>query len=61
MAVLLNVGPLVVPLTRALYYDSHKVLYPQPPKLFSHNDQQSMCGNPTPSWPATRAMWGRTG
>jgi uncharacterized protein (DUF1501 family) len=41
MAVQLNVGPLVVPLTRAQYNNSNKKLYPQPPKLFSHNDQQS--------------------
>ncbi|RYF72995.1 MAG: DUF1501 domain-containing protein [Comamonadaceae bacterium] len=41
VAVQLNVGPLVVPLSRALYNNSNKKLYPQPPKLFSHNDQQS--------------------
>jgi len=35
---LLNVGPLVVPTTRA-QYDSQTV--PLPPKLFSHNDQQA--------------------
>ncbi|MFM6989947.1 MAG: DUF1501 domain-containing protein, partial [Rhodoferax sp.] len=35
---LLNVGPLVVPTTRA-QYDSKTV--PLPPKLFSHNDQQA--------------------
>lgn len=39
LAVQLNVGPLVVPLTRAQY--EAKAL-PQPPKLFSHNDQQSV-------------------
>jgi uncharacterized protein (DUF1501 family) len=39
MAVQLNVGPLVVPLTRAQYFDRSS---PQPPKLFSHNDQQSV-------------------
>jgi uncharacterized protein (DUF1501 family) len=39
MAVQLNVGPLVVPLTRA-EYDARTL--PQPPKLFSHNDQQSI-------------------
>lgn len=38
-AVQLNVGPLVVPLTRAQY---HSGAYPLPPKLFSHNDQQSI-------------------
>jgi uncharacterized protein (DUF1501 family) len=38
MAPLLNVGPLIAPLTRA-QYDSGSV--PRPAKLFSHNDQQS--------------------
>ena len=38
-AVQLNVGPLVVPLTRAQYNSG---AYPLPPKLFSHNDQQSV-------------------
>ncbi len=37
-AVLLNVGPLVVPLTRAQYEAGQ----PRPPQLFSHNDQQSV-------------------
>ena len=39
LAVQLNVGPLVTPLTREQY--EARVL-PQPPKLFSHNDQQSL-------------------
>jgi uncharacterized protein (DUF1501 family) len=39
LAVQLNVGPLVVPLTRKQY--EARVL-PQPPKLLSHNDQQSV-------------------
>jgi uncharacterized protein (DUF1501 family) len=38
MAPVLNVGPLLAPMTRA-QYDSQSV--PRPPKLFSHNDQQS--------------------
>ena len=42
LAVQLNVGPLVVPLTRAQYESSNRALYPLPPKLFSHNDQQSV-------------------
>ena len=42
MAVQLNVGPLIVPLTRAQYESSNRALYPLPPKLFSHNDQQSI-------------------
>jgi uncharacterized protein (DUF1501 family) len=41
-AVQLNVGPLVVPLTRSQYNSSDRVRYPLPPKLFSHNDQQSV-------------------
>lgn len=39
LAVQLNVGPLIVPLTRRQF--EARVL-PQPPKLFSHNDQQSV-------------------
>ena len=41
-AVQLNVGPLVVPLTLAQYNGSDRTNYPLPPKLFSHNDQQSV-------------------
>ncbi|MDA8446023.1 DUF1501 domain-containing protein [Paracidovorax valerianellae] len=41
-AVQLNVGPLVVPLTRAQYASADRRNYPLPPKLFSHNDQQSV-------------------
>lgn len=40
-AIQLNVGPLVVPLTLAQYQSNSKA-YPQPPKLFSHNDQSSI-------------------
>lgn len=38
-AVVSNVGPLVVPTTRAQY---RAASVPLPPKLFSHNDQQSL-------------------
>jgi uncharacterized protein (DUF1501 family) len=38
LAVQLNVGPLVVPTTKAQYISAS---VPLPPKLFSHNDQQS--------------------
>lgn len=38
-AVQLNVGPLVAPMSRQ-QYNAHSV--PRPPKLFSHNDQQSV-------------------
>jgi len=47
-AVQLNVGPLIVPLTRALYNTSDRVKYPLPPKLFSHNDQQSVWQSSSP-------------
>lgn len=41
-AIQLNVGPLVSPLTRAQYQSGNTAKYPIPPKLFSHNDQQSV-------------------
>lgn len=41
MAPLLNVGPLVVPLTKAQYESDNNSAFPRPAKLFSHNDQQS--------------------
>ncbi|MGE0349401.1 DUF1501 domain-containing protein [Hydrogenophaga sp.] len=53
-AVQLNVGPLVVPLTRQQYRSSNRVLYPLPPKLFSHNDQQSV-------WQTSQAEGATTG
>jgi uncharacterized protein (DUF1501 family) len=48
MAVQLNVGPLVKPLTRAQYNSSDKVANPRPPQLFSHNDQQSVWQSSSP-------------
>jgi uncharacterized protein (DUF1501 family) len=42
LAVQLNVGPLIKPTTLAQYNDTNKVANPLPPKLFSHNDQQSV-------------------
>jgi uncharacterized protein (DUF1501 family) len=42
LAVQLNVGPLIQPTTLAQYQSTNKVLNPLPPKLFSHNDQQSV-------------------
>ena len=47
-AVQLNVGPLVVPLTKAQYSGNNRTLYPRPPKLFSHNDQQSVWQSSSP-------------
>jgi uncharacterized protein (DUF1501 family) len=41
-AVQLNVGPLVVPTTLAQYNSADRKANPLPPKLFSHNDQQSV-------------------
>jgi uncharacterized protein (DUF1501 family) len=41
MATLLNVGPLLAPLTRAQYDSENIGSFPRPDKLFSHNDQQS--------------------
>jgi len=42
LAVQLNVGPLIKPTTLLQYLDTNKVANPLPPKLFSHNDQQSI-------------------
>jgi uncharacterized protein (DUF1501 family) len=47
-AVQLNVGPLRVPLTRDQYKSSNRQFYPLPPKLFSHNDQQSIWQSSSP-------------
>jgi uncharacterized protein (DUF1501 family) len=41
-AVLLNVGPLVRPTTKAEYFSPDRTRYPLPPQLMSHNDQQSV-------------------
>ena len=53
MAPLLNVGPLIAPLTRA-QYDAGNV--PRPAKLFSHNDQQSTWQSSQPE--GSRTGWG---
>ena len=55
-AVQLNVGPLVKPLTRAQYHSSDRVLYPRPPQLFSHNDQQSIWQSSSPE--GSTVGWG---
>ena len=55
-AVQLNVGPLVKPLTRAQYNSSDRVLYPRPPQLFSHNDQQSIWQSSSPE--GSTVGWG---
>ncbi|MFO6446979.1 DUF1501 domain-containing protein [Erythrobacter sp. NE805] len=56
MASLLNVGPLVAPITRAQYDSGNLTSFPRPAQLFSHNDQQA-------TWQAfgtegTRIGWG---
>lgn len=56
MAPLLNVGPLIVPLTKAQYQSQNNVSYPKPPKLFSHNDQQSTWQSSAPEGSVTG--WG---
>ncbi|AOG22045.1 DUF1501 domain-containing protein [Acidovorax sp. RAC01] len=55
-AVQLNVGPLVVPLTRTEYNSGNRTLYPLPPKLFSHNDQQSVWQSSSPE--GSTVGWG---
>jgi uncharacterized protein (DUF1501 family) len=42
LAVQLNVGPLIQPTTITQYRSTNRVANPLPPKLFSHNDQQSV-------------------
>ena len=56
MAPLLNVGPLVVPLTKAQYDTGNNTSYPRPAKLFSHNDQQSTWQSSQPE--GSRTGWG---
>lgn len=60
MAPLLNVGPLVAPLTLAQYNSSNQTANPRPAKLFSHNDQQSTWQSSKPEG-ATDGWGGRMG
>ena len=53
MAVLLNVGPIIQPTTKAQYSAAS---VPLPPKLFSHNDQQSVWQSSQPEGSITG--WG---
>jgi uncharacterized protein (DUF1501 family) len=55
-AVQLNVGPLVVPLTKAQYNNPDRSSFPLPPKLFSHNDQQSIWQSSSPE--GSTVGWG---
>jgi uncharacterized protein (DUF1501 family) len=57
MGVLFNVGPLIQPTTKAQYTAKS---VPLPPKLFSHNDQQSVWQSSTPEG-ATSGWGGRIG
>jgi uncharacterized protein (DUF1501 family) len=56
MAVQLNVGPLIKPLTRSQYDSSDKVANPRPRQLFSHNDQQSTWQSSSPE--GSTVGWG---
>lgn len=54
MAPVMNVGPLLAPLTRSQYESPNTNAYPRPAKLFSHNDQRS-------TWQAFRPEGAVTG
>ena len=56
LALQLNVGPLMVPLTKAQYASGNRSTYPLPPKLFSHNDQQSTWQSSSPE--GSTVGWG---
>lgn len=60
MAPLLNVGPLIAPLTLEQYRSSNLIANPRPAKLFSHNDQQSTWQSSKPEG-ATDGWGGRMG
>lgn len=60
MAPVLNVGPLIAPLTLAQYNSSNHAANPRPAKLFSHNDQQSTWQSSKPEG-ATDGWGGRLG
>lgn len=59
-AVLFNIGPLVVPITKSQYFSGDRSKYPLPPKLFSHNDQASVWQS-SDAEGATRGWGGRLG
>jgi uncharacterized protein (DUF1501 family) len=60
LAVQFNIGPLVVPLTRTQFHSGDRRLYPLPPKLFSHNDQQSVWQSSSPEG-STQGWGGKIG
>ena len=53
LAIMANVGPLIVPTTKIQY---NNLSVPLPPKLFSHNDQQSVWQASSPE--GAREGWG---
>jgi uncharacterized protein (DUF1501 family) len=55
-AIQLNVGPLIMPLTRDNYNSTDHKTYPRPPQLFSHNDQQSIWQSSSPE--GSKIGWG---
>lgn len=55
-AVLLNTGPLVKPITKVQYQTNDRTNFPLPPKLFSHNDQQSIWQSSSPE--GSTVGWG---
>ena len=55
-AIQLNVGPLIMPLTRDNYNSTDHKTYPRPPQLFSHNDQQSIWQSSSPE--GAKIGWG---
>jgi uncharacterized protein (DUF1501 family) len=55
-AVQMNVGPLVVPINKDQYRSGNRTTYPLPPKLFSHNDQQSLWQSSSPE--GSTVGWG---
>ncbi len=55
LAILANAGPLIAPLTKA-EYQANSSAKPRPPKLFSHNDQQSVWQALAPE--GARVGWG---
>ena len=55
LAIMANAGPLIAPLTKA-EYQANSSAKPRPPKLFSHNDQQSVWQALAPE--GARVGWG---
>lgn len=60
MAVQLNVGPLIQPTTLSQYQSTNRTANPLPPRLFSHNDQQSVWQSLAPEG-STTGWAGRMG